>query len=280
MKRRLKLSMVVVASVVASACASPSARAQSASEQRTNCSGASTIALVIASCSAVIELNDEPPENLAIALNNRGIAYGRLGDTARAISDFDQAIRVDPNYAAAFRNRGGAFALQGDYVRALADLDQALRLNPRDVGAYHNRALSYQFQGDYARAVADFDRALELDSRNAETLNGRCWVRVLWGHQLDLALRDCNESLTVHPQNANTLNSRAAVEFRLNDFRASVADYDASFRLAPSMTGSLYGRGVAKLRLGQATEGQADILEATSRDAGVAARYAAFGVHP
>ncbi len=55
---------------------------------------------------------------------------------------------------------------------------------------------------------------------------------------------------------------------------------DAAVHGDASLMGSLYGRGIARLRLGQTAEGQADIAAATARDANVAARFAGYGVTP
>ena len=46
----------------------------------------------------------------------------------RAIGDFDEAIRLDPNYAVAFKDRGYAFRFIGQYDRAIADYQKVLML--------------------------------------------------------------------------------------------------------------------------------------------------------
>ena len=43
-----------------------------------------------------------------IAYNNRGFAKSKLGDLEGAISDYDEAIRLDPEYATAHTNRENA----------------------------------------------------------------------------------------------------------------------------------------------------------------------------
>ena len=43
--------------------------------------------------------------NFAIAYNNRGVAYAKLGDLAKALSDFNQALRINPYYYDAQANR-------------------------------------------------------------------------------------------------------------------------------------------------------------------------------
>src|ERR1700719_2304849 len=72
----------------------------------------------LAACSAVIEAGGETPQGLAAAYLARAEAYeekaqwdfdaylaaGKYED--RAIADYGEAIRLDPNNAAAFRSRG------------------------------------------------------------------------------------------------------------------------------------------------------------------------------
>ncbi len=51
-----------------------------------------------------------------MALNNRGIAYRNQGKYDRAIADFDEAIKLKPDYAVAMYNRGTAYYDKLDYV--------------------------------------------------------------------------------------------------------------------------------------------------------------------
>ena len=110
--------------------------------------------------------------NTPIAYNNRGEAYLRKGDYERAIANYNQALRMDPDYKRAnyfYVNRGTAYLMKGDYERAIADYHQALKIKPNDANAYHHRGTAYLYKGDPERAIADFNKALEINSRNAET---------------------------------------------------------------------------------------------------------------
>ena len=82
--------------------------------------------LSIGGCTALIQAGQENDSNLAKAFRNRGIAYDDKGEYDRAIQDYDQSIRINPNFADAYSSRGSAYDDKGDYDRALQDYAQAL----------------------------------------------------------------------------------------------------------------------------------------------------------
>ena len=59
---------------------------------------------------------------------------------ARAIKDFDEAIRLRGDDAIYVRGRGWAYYRKGEYDRAIDDLDQAIRLNPDDAITLNSKA--------------------------------------------------------------------------------------------------------------------------------------------
>lgn len=61
---------------------------------------------------------------------NEGEACLAHGDFDKAITDFNEAIRLDPKNTTAYLDRGFAYVEKGDEVRAKADQDKALKLHP------------------------------------------------------------------------------------------------------------------------------------------------------
>jgi len=103
-----------------------------------------------------------------------GNEYYNMGDYDRAIAEYTEAIRIDPNYADAYGNRGIAYARKNDYNRAIADLTEAIRLNPESANGYFNRGLAYYDRGvvsanisDYDNAIVDLEKVLEIDPNHA-----------------------------------------------------------------------------------------------------------------
>ena len=59
-------------------------------------------------------------------------------------------------------DRGISHYAKGDLDRAIADFTEAIRLQPNDDGAYFHRGMSYRAQDDQARADADLEKAGQL----------------------------------------------------------------------------------------------------------------------
>lgn len=113
-------------------------------------------------------------ENLAVIYNNRGIAYWSKGDLDKAISSYDEAIRIQPNYVEAYHNRAMAYNDGDRSEQAIKDYDTAIRLQPDDAFAYENRGRAKLHVGQLGPAVDDLARAVQLDPLDGYT--------VLWLH--------------------------------------------------------------------------------------------------
>lgn len=133
----------------------------------------STPDLPIDGCTAVINTGEQVLRRLAAAYNNRGVAYRVKSNYAAAIDDFNEAIRLVPNYANAFNNRGVAYRNMGDLDRAIADYDQAILIKPDYVAAFYNRGLALADKKEYAKAISDFTAVLRADPNNPAVLYRR-----------------------------------------------------------------------------------------------------------
>jgi hypothetical protein len=58
----------------------------------------------------------------------------------------------------------------------------------------------------------------------------------------------------------------------------AIADYDAALKIDPRHASSLYGRGIAKLRVGNAAGGNGDIAAAKGIHPGIADEFASYGI--
>jgi WD40 repeat protein/Flp pilus assembly protein TadD len=114
---------------------------------------------------------------------NQGLTYHRQGKYKQAISNYSQAIALNPNSDKAYSNRAAAYNDQKDYQKAIADSSKAISLNPTYASAYINRGLAYYHQGNYQQAIADYNKAIELAPGNAIAYNNRGLAYTRLGNQ-------------------------------------------------------------------------------------------------
>ena len=236
----------------------------------------------IAACNGLLEADGLLEEDRPYLLAMRGWSYHELGDYERALADYSEKIRLQPDVADGYGWRGAAYLDQGDYPKALADYSQAIRLDPEatDIAVwYHDRGIARENLGDHEQAIADFTKAINLAPDYAANWNSRCWARAVWGRQLVEALDDCNEALALDPVSYDTLDSRGLVHLRREEWDAALADYEASLDIETTAS-AYYGRGVALSRLGRDRDGEANYVMASRLDPEIAATYAGFGITP
>ena len=127
----------------------------------------------IAGCSAIIAAGGSDTRRIAVAYNTRGGQYYYKGEHLRAIADYDEAIRLYPEYAHALNNRCWANAVVGRLEAGLRDCTSAARLTPDNGNVYENRAFIHLKMGNYDPAIADYDIAFKLEPDSGDVLYGR-----------------------------------------------------------------------------------------------------------
>ncbi|MFZ1109035.1 MAG: tetratricopeptide repeat protein [Rhodomicrobium sp.] len=184
----------------------------------------------------------------ADAYNNRGNAYRAKGDNDRAIADYDQAIRLKPDYASAYNNRGASYNEKGDNDRAIADYDQAIRLKPDDASAYINRGNAYRAKGDNDRAIADYDQAIRLKPDYASAYINRGNAYYDKGDN-DRAIADYNQAIRLEPDDADAYNNRGAAWYGKGDYARAIGDYDRALQIDPNVKNAAANKALAEAEL-------------------------------
>ncbi|OSI72396.1 hypothetical protein BSZ21_07060 [Bradyrhizobium canariense] len=241
------------------------------------CNAASSPDRRIEACSAFIAAGRGGPQALAMAHNNRGIAYAAKVDYDRAVADFEAAIGIDPTFAKPVNNRGAARLRTGDYDAAMEDFDRAIALQPAYPGAFVNRAEGWLKKGDLVRAESDYTAATRLNADMEVAWSGLCWIRASTGDPQG-AVEACDKAIGSGAHTAATYDSRALAHLKAGRTDAAIADYDAALRIDPTLATALYGRGRAKIRRGETASGEADVAAAKAVRGDIAEEFARYGV--
>jgi hypothetical protein len=135
------------------------------------------------------KLNDRlrrNPSDVA-AFNRRGQLYAQSGQFNRALTEFDNAIGLKPDYPDALNNRCWARTILGgttNLTNALSDCNSALNLHPGYGDAFDSRGLIYPKLCRNAEALTDYDSAVKANPQQASALFGRGIAKLRTGDRI------------------------------------------------------------------------------------------------
>ena len=216
------------------------------------------------------------PRN-ATALMARGQAESRRGDQAAAQRDYEAAVQADPHDASPLVNLAAVKAIRGDISAAIPLLDRAIEIDPKDPLAFYNRGYDYFVLKQYDKALADYSAAIAADPGMGLAYNNRALTRVVLGTDLKQALDDSDQALKLMPINIDVRETRGFIFLKLNEPAQALVNYDAALNLDPNRALSLYGRGLARIRQGDAG-GKGDQEAALTINPNVASDFSRYGV--
>lgn len=130
---------------------------------------------------------------------NRGLAYSRIGENDKALSDLEEAVAWKPEDAVAQYHLGRLKLAKKDHKGAIAAFTAALRSDPKYGAALMDRALAYIAEGEYAPAEKDLNAALDAE-KTADGYLSRAMARVSLGDSSGAA---------ADAQEAKLLNAKA-----------------------------------------------------------------------
>ena len=95
----------------------------------------------------------------AVSLNISGDQCYQKGDIHGAISEYQQALKIDPDDVNVLNSMGVCYAVMGDVDTALSYFESAGKIDPNEVMAWYNSALIYKLKGDKQKALDHFLKA-------------------------------------------------------------------------------------------------------------------------
>jgi len=239
---------------------------------------------MIAGCTRIISDTSEEAKVRSIAYVSRAIAWQRKAQRDKALSDYAEAIRLNPDDALAYNNRGILWRELNDVDHAIADFDEAIRRNPQPrsdvarqgfVNVYTNRGLAWHAKGDLERAVADYDKAIDIDPNDKVARDHRGKLH-LTRSDYAKAIPDLDMSVQLEPKQARTYYLRGMARYyqylsgsewiKKEDLDGAIADFTQALALDPSDAIARWLRAMAKETSGDRDGAIADLIEASRLD--------------
>ena len=100
--------------------------------------------------------------------NSVGSALEEAGEVPEAVEQFEQAVRINPNFAEAHNNFALALENLGKWSDAAEQFEDAVRINPDFAEARNNLAVALEELGRMPEAIEQFEQALRINPQSAE----------------------------------------------------------------------------------------------------------------
>ncbi|MDZ7991789.1 MAG: tetratricopeptide repeat protein [Nostoc sp. EfeVER01] len=195
----------------------------------------------------------------------RGVCYYNNSNFNEAIADYNQAIKLKPDFVEAYNNRGNTYAKQGNYTQAFTDYNKAINLNPNLAEAYNGRGIVYRNQGKYTQALVDFNKAIELKPNNAEAYTGRGNVYVAQG-DFAQAIINYNKAIKLNSNLIEAYYNRGVAYVGQGNYTKAFADYDKAIELNENSIEAYNNRGMAHFEQGNFDKALVDFNKAIELD--------------
>lgn len=78
------------------------------------------------------------------------------------MDDYDNAIRLNPDFSFAYYNKANILCTQKDFKTAIQNYSKAIEIDPDFAEAYFNRGLAYIYIGEDSKGLFDLSKAGEL----------------------------------------------------------------------------------------------------------------------
>ena len=111
------------------------------------------------------------PQSISLRDNKRAYEHELI------MRDYDQVIRLNPDFVYVYFNRANLRCAQRDFRAAIVDYDEAIKRDPEFAEAYFNRGLARLSLGDANRGISDLSKAGELGIYNAYSIIKRMTSR-------------------------------------------------------------------------------------------------------
>ncbi|MBE9038903.1 caspase, EACC1-associated type [aff. Roholtiella sp. LEGE 12411] len=181
--------------------------------------------------------------NFILAYNKRGDARSSLKDFKGAIEDLNKYIQSNPNDANSYVSRGWAYYNLYNYKQAIIDYNKAIQINPKYALAYNNRGAVYADQGNYEQAISDYTKAIEFKNDPLKwPYYNRGDARRNLGDN-EGAIEDYNQAIRIDPTYTNAFNNRGLAYANLKDHKKAIEDYSQAIRIDSNYVYAYYNRG-------------------------------------
>ncbi len=196
-----------------------------------------------------------------LAYTNLGKVLYDRGRVSEAIGQFEEALRIDPDYTIARNDLGLALQQTGQLSKAMEEFGLAVRSKPNNAEAHYNLGVALAMAGRIAEAIEEYRQALRINPEYAMAHNGLGSALRLSG-QLPEAIAQDQQALRINPDDAVAHNNLGAALEETGQSAAAREQFEQAVRIKPDYAVAHTNLGIALGQAGRSAEALEQFEEA------------------
>ena len=182
-------------------------------------------------------------------------------------------IKLNPQRVEAFKARGWAYIHKKDDASAISDFEYALKLDPNDSAAHEVLSLIYEDNHAIDLALFHMNEAIRIEPQNQSLYVRRISIYSI-GKDWDSAIHYCNEMLKTFPYGRHipgVYSKRGRAYSKKGKYDVAIADYKKAIELEPQNLSYLLNRGETYIQKGDKYNARRDferVIELANQDTG------------
>jgi tetratricopeptide (TPR) repeat protein len=169
---------------------------------------------------------------------------------ADSVSLFTHALAVTENNWTAHNNLGGLFSEEGKLDLAIPQFEETIRIRPEFAEGHYNLALALERSGRHGESIAEYGEALRLKPNYADA-HYNLANALLQAGRLPEAIEHYEFALRLRPEDANFHNNLAIALNRNGRRDEAIAHYRESLRIRPGFEAA--AANLRQLEIGSVT---------------------------
>lgn len=188
----------------------------------------------------------------AIALFNRGEDLFGRRRYYQALSAYNAAISISPNYFSALVGRCATFNQLFKYKKALVDCNKAIEISPNNSNSkvWLLRGHALAGMGQYEEAIRSYDRAIVINPNYSHAWGGRCNT-LNFLRKYEQALPNCEKALQIHPRLHSAWHNQGVALEGLGRNEEALSSYDRALQFQPYYSRSMGNQQRLRQKLGR-----------------------------
>jgi tetratricopeptide (TPR) repeat protein len=185
----------------------------------------------------------EVTQNNCTAHFNLGNALFNKGQTSEAITQIQEAIRLNPESAQAHYNLGIALVKKGQTDEAINQYHEAIHLKPDYAEAHYNLGVTYLKIGQTDKAISQFQEVIRLKPNDADA-HYNFGNAIFSKGQTDEAINQYHEAIHLKPDYAEAHYNLGVTYLKIGQTDKAISQFQEAIRLKPDYVDAHYNLGV------------------------------------